>query len=275
MKIDERVVRRLGYLCKTYDGVTKMITQTKQRMCSLQPEFNPKHQDEVMLMEKIKGQIGREIEKELEYFPVYTQWLNTVDGCGPFVAGNMILLYYFKFTKVCKDCGGLLDKDGDELGLKCRECGKKPKGDGVFSYKIEMRDFDTISKWWSFMGRKPVDGKMPKRRSGTQIDWNPKGRLIGYQFSQQLIRQAGKTPYSEFYLKEKEHLLKTRSEELTKGHAHNMALNKATKLLLAHFWMVARTLDGKTVSRPYAETIMGHTGILEPFGFDVKMQKAA
>lgn len=270
MEIDERIIRRLGYLCKSYDGIKKLITQCKQRIVSIAAEFDAKHQDEIVMMEKIKKRISTEIERELNYFPVYNLWLKNVPGAGPFVCGNMLVLYYFKFTKVCKDCGGVLiqdhKKDSEELaGLRCADCGKKPKGDGVFNYKIEDRDFATISKWWAFMGRKPVEGKMPKRRSGSKIDWSPKGRLAGYEFAQQLIRQAGSTEYSAFYLREKEQLTKTRGEELKKGHIHNMALNKAVKLFLAHFWMVAREIDGKTVTRPYAETIMGHSGILEPF----------
>ena len=269
MKVDERIVRRLGYLCKSYDGMKKLITQSKQRIVSIAPEFDPKHQDEIALMEKIKDRLSVEIERECRYFPIYELWLKLVPGAGPFVCGNLLILYYFRFTKICKECGGLLvqdtKKEGELAGLKCAECGKKPKGDGVFNYRIDERDFATISKWWAFLGRKPVDGKMPKRKSGAKIDWNPKGRLAGYEFAQQLIRQSGSTEYSAFYLREKEQLTKLRGEELSKGHIHNMALNKAVKLFLAHFWMVARTLDGKAVTRPYAETIMGHENILEPF----------
>ena len=280
MKTDERVVRRLGYLCKSYDGIKKLITQSKQRIVSMVPEFEPKHQDEIVLMEKIKDRLATEIERELRYFPLYMRWLKHVPGAGPFVCGNLIILYYFKFTKICKDCGGVLIQDtkkgGDELaGMKCSACGKKPKGDGVFNYRIDERDFATISKWWAFLGRKPVDGKMPKRRSGSKIDWNPKGRLAGYEFAQQLIRQAGSTEYSAFYLKEKAQLTELRGAELKKGHIHNMALNKAVKLFLAHFWMVARTIDEKTVTRPYAETIMGHSGILEPFYWEPEKWKDA
>lgn len=270
MEIDERIIRRLAYLCKTYDGLKKMITQSKQRIVSIAPEFDPKHQDEIDVMEKLKDKMSRDIERELKYFPLYGRWLKFVPGAGPFVCGNLIILYYFRMTKICKDCGGELIQDvkkgkDDLAGLKCVKCGKKPKGDGVFNYRIDNRDFQTISKWWAFTGRKPVDGKMPKRRAGSKIDWNPKGRLAGYEFAQQLIRQAGSTEYSAFYLREKEHLTKTRGDELKKGHIHNMALNKAIKLFLAHFWMVARTIDGKEVTRPYAETILGHSGILEPF----------
>ena len=268
--IDERVIRRLGYLCKSYDGMKKLITQSKQRLVSIAPDFDPKHQDEIVIMERIKDKTAREIESELKYFDIYSQWLERVPGAGPFVCGNLIILYYYKFTKVCKECGGELVQDkkkgSDELaGLKCTMCGKKPKGDGVFNYRVDERDFPTISKWWAFLGRAPQDGKMPKRRTGTKINWNPKGRLAGYEFAQQLIRQAGKTDYSAFYLAEKEHLTRTRGSELKKGHIHNMALNKAVKLFLAHFWMVARELDGKPITAPYAETILGHTGILQPF----------
>ncbi len=44
--------------------------------------------------------------------------------------------------------------------------------------------------------------------------------------------------------------------------------NNAVKLFLAHFWTVARTLDSKEVTAPYAMTIMGHTGYIKPFYFE-------
>lgn len=271
MKIDERVIKRLGYLCRSYDGIVKLGTQTKNRLHAMLDDADPAHQDEIVMMEKIQAGLTRDIERECRYWPIYNEWLKNVKGVGPYICGNLILLYYYKFMPICVKCGGDLDKI--EGGMKCAACGKESKGDGLLKHKVAYKDFPNISKWWKYMGRHAEEGKMPKRQKGKVVDWSPRGRLIGYNIGEQFNRQKEDHPYKAFALAEKKQL--EGREGLTKLHIHRMALNKAVKLFLAHFWMVARELDGLPVTEPYAGTILGHTGIIQPFYWHEKMRKAA
>ena len=131
-------------------------------------------------------------------------------------------------------------------------------------HKIEIKDFPRISSWWHYMGMHVVDGKKPKRQKGVLCDWNSKGRVIGYQIGSQFNRCSTDNPYKAFLEKERIKILR-KHPELTKGHNLNRAQSHTAKLFLSHWWQVCRTLDGLPLTRPYAETILGHTGILEPF----------
>ena len=279
MTNDERI-HYLNFLVRTYRGVTKLVSATKQRLQSLpgeerNPEFDTllKGENKMEGLETVQGRIKRELGKELVYWDIWDLWLKHVPGIGEWIAAEMIILYYYRFMPVCKECGGSLEKN--EGTFTCVVCGKSSKGEGLLSHKIEHRDFPTISKWWAFMGRHTVDGVMPKRKKGVVSNWSTVGRTIGFHVGDQFNRQKETHPYKAFLLDRKAKHQRVH-EDWKKGHIHNAAKNEAIKLFLAHFWTVARTLEGKPVSEPYAGAIMGHTNIVAPFYFEkVKESMAA
>lgn len=279
---NEKEIGYLNYLVKQYEGVTKLITASLQRLQSL-PGETPDADFDSMLkgqcnalgvkepgLELVKDRISREIIKELKQWDIWTLWLKHIPGIGPAIAGKLIMLFYYRFIPICKDCGGVLrkeettDEGQGKKTLVCEDCGKKADKDGLLKHRTEERDFATISKWWAFMGRHTVDGVMPKRKKGTLANWSTPGRTIGYQVGDQWNRQKEDHPYKAFLLERKrKHAIN--HPEWSKGHIHNAARNEAVKLFLSHFWVVARTLDGKEISEPYAGAIMGHTNIVKPF----------
>ena len=261
----------LNYLVRTYDGVTKLITQTKQRIATLPGQVVDDPENEDILkgdrhtegLETVKGRLSREIEKELiASWDIWRLWLKMVPGIGPAIAGGLVMKYYFKFVPVCQKCGGDLEKN--EGGMKCLSCGKDAKKDGVLQYRKQRREFATISKWWAFMGRHTVEGVMPKRKKGTVANWSTPGRTLGYQIGEQINRQGPESLYKRFLLERKAKHQKNHPE-WSKGHVHNAAKNEAIKLFLSHFWVVAHEIEGLPVTEPYAGAIMGHTNIVEPF----------
>lgn len=274
----------LNYLVRTYDGVTKLITQTKQRHATLSGEVVDDPENDDILkgdrhsegLDTVKGRMSRDIEKELSAnWDIWRLWLKTVPGIGPAIAGGLVMKYYFKFVPVCQKCGGDLEKvkeDGKENGglektkgmMKCLSCGKSAKNDGVLQYRKQRREFATISKWWAFMGRHTVDGVMPKRKKGIVANWSTPGRTLGYQIGEQINRQGPDSPYKRFLLERKTKHQKNHPD-WSKGHVHNAAKNEAIKLFLSHFWVVAHEIEGLPVTEPYAGAIMGHTNIVEPF----------
>lgn len=270
--IDEMVVRNLSFNCRTYDDLCKMLISTKNRLGSMNPGASEKHQDLIKNLESIKGKMSRNIEKDLEFYPVWTEWLKHVPGAGPFIAGNLVLLYYYRFTPVCEKCGTKLEKKAvEEKGKSfntfwCSTCQNSPKGEGHTKHAIAEKDFPNISGWWHYMGRHVIDGKMPKRKKGIVSDWSSRGRVVTYHFSDQVNRHKEDEPYKAFMLSVVKKRLRTHPKA-TKGHRLNMAKHETAKLFLSHFWTVARTLAGKPVSEPYAGTILGHTGIIAPFYF--------
>lgn len=273
----ELAVRNLNHLLRTYDGLNKLITATKNRLQALNPEASAK-QDWILNgegksqgLEQIKDKLSRKIEKELHAWPLYTEWLQRVPGIGPAIAGRLIILYYYKFTPVCS-CGTVLEKkDGT---CWCPKCEKSVKGDGVTKHKIELRDFPDISKWWAFMGMHVVDGKKPKRQAGQQSNWSSVGRATCFLVGDQFNRQTDKTPYGQFLLERKARC-ERQHPEIKPGHRLNRARHETAKLFISHMWTVARTLDGLPVTEPYAMTLMGHTGTVKPFYFEEKEAKAA
>lgn len=265
---NERTIKYLNFLVRTYEGVTKLIAATKQRLQSLpgekrDEEFDTllKGQEKTEGLETVKGRISREMEKELAFFDIWELWLKKIPGIGPYIGARLIILFYYRFIPVCKDCGGLLEKSDKKL--VCIEC-KKVAKDGLLNHKLEYKDFPTISKWWAYMGRHTVDGVMPKRKKGMQINWSPSGRTLGFHIGDQFNRQKENHLYKAFLLERKRKHEKNHPE-WKPGHVHNAGKNETIKLFLAHFWTIARSLDGKSISEPYAGAIMGHTNIIDPF----------
>lgn len=291
---NEQSIQYLNFLVKQYQGVTKLITATKQRLQSLPGEDRQEDFDTLLKgrkaenvveegLETVKGRITRDIEKELTAWDIWDLWLKGVPGIGPWLAAELIIMFYYKFSPVCKDCGGDLEKktvtteDGKEINsLACVDCGKVSNKDGLLEHKIIFRDYPTISKWWAFLGRHTVDGNMPKRKSGEQSNWSTHGRTVTYHIGEQWNRQKESHPYKALLLdRKKKHQKKNsgRDKEWTLGHIQNAACSETTKIFLSHFWTVARVLDGKEVSGPYSEVILGHTNISAPFFLEGELER--
>ena len=252
----------LRYFLRTYDSLSKNITATKLRLQSILPDADPMDHPEVQDMEKLKGKLSRRIDKELELYPIWTEWMKEIGGIGPFIAGNLIMLYYFRHIALCKKCGA------DLVDFKCPACEWTASGSGLLTFRIEEKDFPNISKWWKYMGvHCGEDGSKPKRQKGVKQDWSTIGRNIAWHIGENINKQKPDNLYKGFYLMRKDKREKTHPKA-SKGHRHNMAKNETAKLFLAHFWIAARTIDAKTVTEPYAGTIMGHTGIIDPFYYE-------
>ena len=278
MKIDKDVIKMLSFLASTYEGMTKFIVSTRNRLHATNPEAMVDENEIVSESEKIKNKISRRIEKELEFFPIWNQWLKHVPGIGPAIASKLILLFNYRFMVVCPVCDTAVIKkekkeaeNGDngkkQVGMFwCPSCEKSLKGDGILQFRIEEKDFPTISKWWAYMGRHNIEGKMPKRAKGRQVNWSTDGRTIGFQIGESFIKNGPDHLYRQVYdvrraKADREH------PDASKMHRMRMAKNEMVKLFLAHFWTVSRNLDGKPVTEPYAMTILGHTGYVQPFYF--------
>lgn len=264
--MNEDVIRWLNFLVRTYDDVTKNLTKVKNRLGALSIGREPKNDELAIELESIKGKISRRIEKELVIWPVWNLWLKDVPGIGPWIAAKLIMLYYYAFIPICPVCGADLEKF--EGAFWCLDsCRKSVKGDGNLTYRMKIKDFPNISKWWAYMGRRIDEGKMVKRKRGVQGNWSTEGRTLGFHIGDAFIKQGSEHLYKKFYDERKRKREQTHPD-VTKNHRHQMASNEMVKLFLAHFWVVARTIDNLPITQPYAHTIMGHTNYIEPFYWD-------
>lgn len=275
MQKDIATIKRLKYLVRTYDALEHVNSASKNRLQAMIPDAPERFNEEIHNVDLMKGRYERQIEKQLEFWDLWNLWLERVPAVGPVSAGHLILWYYYKSIPICTECGADLVKKKDENNDKktylCSSCGKKTKGEGVLTYRIEFRDFSTISKWWYFMGLgngKPGtkwEGRVPRREKGTAIDWKPAGRTRCYLIGHNFIRQN--PDYKWFYDLRKAHREQTHPDA-SKGYRDAMARHEMMKLFLSHFWQVARTIEGLTVTKPYVHTVMGHTGFIDPFYWD-------
>jgi hypothetical protein len=271
---------RLNFQVKQYVGITKLITATKQRLGSVPGEAQNGDYDEFLKgvshvpgLETLKGRVTRAIEKELVHFPVWTAWAQNVPGIGSYIAGQMILLFNYRFISICKKCGGDLEK-GEKDGRKtllCEKCKTSAYSEGVLQYRVEEKDFPTISKWWAYLGMhtvpvKDTDQRMkPRRKAGELSNWSTVGRTLCYHIGEEFNRQQADNQYKALLLEHKaKHARNHQEKPWTVGHIHNASKNEVAKIFLAHWWTIQRVLDGKTISKPYAGAIMGHTNIVNP-----------
>jgi hypothetical protein len=326
MITDKNQISYLNTLCRTYDGVTRQITATKNRLHSLNSEIDVDNHwllkgvienkagtsIRYQGMESIQGQISRQIMKELDFFPLWYEWLEKVPGIGAYIGGNLILKYYYAFIPMCKECGSELQKQDGTFW--CPACDKSVKGEGNLEHKLKIRDFPMISSWWHHMGMHNVPHCPkcigPKRRDkvllehdpgtnkwrckkcnslfdssevkyfkpmlqkGVQSNWNTPGRQIGYQIGKAFIYKGPDHLYRQYYDKRRKLRDKTHPEA-TDMHKMNMSLNETAKMFLSHMWQVARTIDGLPLTDPYIVTKDPIHKIIPPFYWDGILAKAA
>lgn len=268
-------IEELNFLVKGYIGVNKMITGTKNRLHQLSYEADPKTEpilrgdDESVGLESIRRSIQGRTRKVLSSnFILWTHWLSRIPGMGPVTGGGLVLLYYYKFVPICRKCAcELIKQDGT---FWCPACKKSVRGQGNTKYRIDVRDFPTISKWWAFLGMHCNEkGVKPRREKGKQANWSSRGRGLAWMAATSFVKQKDKGQLYRDKVYEPIKANKLRKKpDLADGHRNNQALNETAKIFLSHFWVVARTLDGLPVSEPYAQKILGHTNITEPLYWD-------
>lgn len=266
MITDQPTIEMLNFLVKTYDQCVRTSTATQNRIHHLNPDRAPQYDEIVKMMDSMKGKIARRIEKQLEYWPIWTDWMKGVPGIGPATGGRLIMLYYYRFIPICQECGGDLIK-GDGV-MTCSGCGKTAKGDGVLKYRLGFKYFLHVAGWWKYMGvHCDETGRKPKRKAGLVSDWSSQGRALAYLIGESFIKSKG--PYRDFF-DERKRKREITHPEASRLHRNNMARHEVAKLFLSHFMEVAKEIEGDAWNRIYPEVIMGHTGIVKPFHWETR-----
>jgi Zn finger protein HypA/HybF involved in hydrogenase expression len=297
-------IRYLNYLIRSYDGLNKLMVQVQNRKHAMLPEVPMENlqilhgyrssEGNYQGLIALKYKISQEIKAALPAWDIWTYWLEKVPGIGPYIAGKHIVMHYYRFTAVCPECGGDLEKqDG---AFVCLGCGKNVKGEGNLQFRIDFRTWPTAASWWHYMGvhnaphcrtcgkrvskqnglwmcpqcklpeADPIF-KKPKKQKNMQADWSSQGRALCFQVSESFVKQNIGHLYRAYYDKRKAIRERTHPEA-SKGHRNNMAKNEMSKLFESHFWMVARELSGLPVPLPkICEIDPAHT-LITPYYWD-------
>ena len=171
------------------------------------------------------------LEKLLDDFPIYTEFLKDIRGVGPAMAG--IIISEIDITKA--EYPSSIHK---YAGLDV------VKGEGRSRKKHHLEESTYIDK----------EGKEQKKMG---ITFNPflKTKLIGV-LGTSFLRSASE--YREHYDNYKNRLENAPAhKQKTKGHRHNMAVRYMVKRFLIDLYVNWRTLEGLPVAKEYSEAKLG------------------
>lgn len=125
---------------------------------------------------------------------------------------------------------------------------------------IDIEKCSTVSALWKWAGMDVRDGKASKLTKGASITHSPALKTTMFLLSTSFIKCG--SPYRGIYDDAKAKYMER--EDMTKLHAHKMAMRKASKLFLAHLYEVWRGIEGLPIREPYVFENMGHTTKITP-----------
>lgn len=185
-----------------------------------------------MALQKSEEQQFRYIEKTLEDFPIYNEFLKPTKGIGPAMAGVIISEIDIQRahypSSIWKYAGLDVAQDGRGRSRKAEH----------------LIDAEYISK----------DGEKKERKS---ITFNPflKTKLLGVLGGSFL---KCKSQYSDEYYNYKNRLGNhPKYKDVSKGHRHNMANRYMIKRFLVDLYIAWRTIEGLSVAHEYSKGKLG------------------
>lgn len=176
----------------------------------------------------------RMLESVLKDFPIYTQFLETVRGIGPAMAG--VLVSEIDITKATY-----------------------PSSLWAYAGLDVAKDGKGRSKKAEHLVERQYTNKLGEQATKQSITFNPflKTKLVGVLAASFL--RAGNEKYAKIY-NDYKHRLECREDlkETTKGHRHNMALRYMVKMFLVDLYVAWRPIVGLPVAATYQEAKLGH-----------------
>ena len=179
----------------------------------------------------------RQLETVLKDFPIWTEFLQGVRGCGPAMAS--VIVSEFDITKA-RYASSLWRYAGLDVAAD---------GRGRSRRKEHLQEVEYTDK----------DGK-PTTKQG--ITFNPwlKTKLVGV-LGTCFLRSGG--PYREVYdaykVRLENHAKYGLTTDTSKLHRHNMAIRYMVKRFLADLYVAWRTLENLPVEQEYSEAKLGRT----------------
>ena len=226
---------------------------------------------------KQEKDLKKEIERTLEEFPVWTEYLSKIRGYGPILAGGEIAETYpiSRFDSPSK----LWAYHGVSVGYVLVRCTRSSKAHRFIM--TSMPDYtcprklkggnDICGEKFELIEEHPTE--IPRRMAGYGCNWNTFLQTHVFRTGSCFRRDRSNGFYKQLYFKIKdEYKLKKPSpsnaskKQLERWHSHinQMALRKTVKIFLQHYWVVARILDGLPTGKPYIIEHGGHANYIPP-----------
>lgn len=189
--------------------------------------------DQYIDLEAREAKHFRQLEKALQEYPIYTEFLEGVRGCGP--AMSAVIVSEIDITRA-KYASSLWAYAGLDVAQDGRGRGK---------YEEHLIKVPYTDK----------NGEAKEKLSITFKPWL-KTKLVRV-LAGSFIKTG--SPYAEHYYNYK-HRIETDPKHTGKtiGHVHNMALRYMTKRFLCDLYVAWRTLEGLEVHAEYHEAKHGH-----------------
>lgn len=178
----------------------------------------------------------KRLERDIQDYPIYTEFLKNVRGCGPAMAGVIISEIDISKAKyassLSKFCGLDVVINAEGIG----EGRSRKKHHLVDQYYVDAHGEPQVKKGLSFS---PM----------------LKTKLMGVLASCFL---RNKSPYADIYTQYKFRLQNSpRHADKSDGHKHNMAMRYMIKIFLQDLYVAWRTLEGLPVAPPYSQAKLG------------------
>lgn len=192
---------------------------------------------EYMDLEKAETKHFKLLEKVLQEYRIYNEFLEKVKGVGPAMAGVIVSEIDIH---IARHASSIWKYAGLDVA---------PDGRGRSRKAEHLVDVSYLNK----------KGEEATRKS---ITFNPflKTKLMGVLASS-FLRCGKDNKYAQIYYNTKNrlenHAVYGLETETTKLHRHNMAMRKMIKIFLIDLYVAWRTIEGLPVSLPYAEAKLG------------------
>jgi len=176
----------------------------------------------------------KDIQRYVEDFPLYQNFLKHVNGCGPAMSACIISCfdpYKAKHVSSFWKYAGLDVIDGEGRS-------KKKRHQIVEKYVDKNQDID-----WKF-----------------SISYNAflKAKLCGVLATSFLRAGKDSSKYNTIYYNYKERISNNeRHKEKSDGHRHAMAMRYMIKMFVADVWVQMRSIEELPVTKPYHEAKLG------------------
>jgi len=225
---------------------------------------------------RLEDEVKKEIEKYLEYFPIWIEFLKKTKGCGPSMAGVILSEFDIKKANTISQFWAydglgmerqwtVKFKDSKKGKIKEQTIWATSPGNAKRVVPISKngkveRIFESVS---------PMNGKLESQRlrPGQYPSYNTwlKTKMVGVLAGCFL---KSNSPYRKFYddykhRKESENWggykdKKTGDLKSVKGHRDNAAKRYMIKMFLKDLWLKWRELEGLEVRPSYQEQYLRH-----------------
>ncbi len=252
-ELDDDAKAILASLRASYERITDGMTDAKLRKNFKGDGLISDYAELALIaqyvsMESVEKKSFRQLVHILDRFPIWTEFLKGVKGCGPAMGGVIVSEIDIHKARHPSSLWKYAGLDVADDGA-----GRSRKAEHL----VEVKYIDK-------------DGEEKTRRG---ITFNPflKTKLVGVLASSFL--KAGDGPYRKIYDDYKHRLEshakwgthndKSKNDKgkpiTSKGHRHNMAMRYLIKMFLIDLYTQWRALEGLPVSKPYHEAKLGHT----------------